>query len=374
MKALKIALFILLTVAVGNLTLHAQLKLNGAGATFPYVIYSKWFDVYHTKTNIEFNYQSIGSGGGIKQVIEGTVDFGATDGPMTPEQMKDAATKQGTEILHIPTVMGAVVVTYNVPEIGSGLRLTPAVLASIFLGEITKWNDSKIVDLNPGKSFPDQQIVVAHRSDGSGTSFIFTDYLTKVSKDWETKVGKGTSVNWPVGLGGKGNEGVTGLVKQAPGAVGYVELAYAVKNNLPYAFMKNKSGTFVEPTLESVTAAAAGSAKNFPEDLRVSITDADGKNSYPISGFTWLLVYKHMKDKEKREALVKFLKWAMGEGQSYAQDLLYAPLPKEVVKRCQAKIGAIQVLRTSQHHLVTVETTEKTSTVEHSQPRIRPLS
>lgn len=342
MKFTKSLLLMAVLGLVGGATLHAQLKLNGAGATFPYVIYSKWFDVYHTKTSIEFNYQSIGSGGGIKQVIEGTVDFGATDGPMTPDQLKEAATKQGTDILHIPTVMGAVVVTYNVPEIGAGLRLTPAVLASIYLGEITKWNDPKIVDLNPGKSLPDQQIVVAHRSDGSGTSFIFTDYLTKVSKDWETKVGKGTSVNWPVGLGGKGNEGVTGLVKQTPGAIGYVELAYAVKNSLPYAWMKNKSGTFVEPTLESVTAAAAGSAKNFPEDLRVSITDADGKNSYPISGFTWLLVYKHMKDKEKREALVKFLKWAMGEGQSYAKDLLYAPLPKEVVKRCQAKIGEIQ--------------------------------
>ncbi len=342
MKFTKSLLLIAVLGLVGGTTLQAQLKLNGAGATFPYVIYSKWFDVYHTKTNIEFNYQSIGSGGGIKQVIEGTVDFGATDGPMTPDQLKEAATKQGTDILHIPTVMGAVVVTYNVPEIGAGLRLTPAVLASIFLGKITKWNDSKIVELNPGKSLPDQQIVVAHRSDGSGTSFIFTDYLTKVSKDWETKVGKGTSVNWPVGLGGKGNEGVTGLVKQSPGAIGYVELAYAVKNNLPYASMKNKSGAFVEPTLESVTAAAAGSVKNFPEDLRVSITDADGKNSYPISGFTWLLVYKHMKDKEKGEALVKFLKWAMGEGQSYAKDLLYAPLPKEVVKRCQAKIDEIQ--------------------------------
>ncbi len=336
--------FLLITVLglVGVATLNAQLKLNGAGATFPYVIYSKWFDVYHNKTNIEFNYQSIGSGGGIKQVIEGTVDFGATDGPMTPDQLNEAATKQGTDVIHIPTVMGAVVVTYNVPEIGAGLRLTPAVLASIFLGEITKWNDSKIAALNPGKSLPDQQIVVAHRSDGSGTSFIFTDYLTKVSKDWESKVGKGTSVNWPVGLGGKGNEGVTGLVKQSPGAIGYVELAYAVKNNLPYAWMKNKSGNFVEPTLESVTAAAAGSAKNFPEDLRVSITDADGKNSYPISGFTWLLVYKHMKDKEKGAALVKFLKWAMSDGQSYAKDLLYAPLPKEVVKRCETKISQIQ--------------------------------
>jgi phosphate transport system substrate-binding protein len=238
--------------------------------------------------------------------------------------------------------MGAVVVTYNVPEIGAGLRLTPEVLASIFLGEITQWNDSKIKALNTGKSLPDQAIVVAHRSDGSGTSFIFTDYLTKVSKDWEAKVGRGTSVNWPAGLGGKGNEGVSGLVKQTPGALGYVELAYAVKNNLPYASLKNKSGVFVEPSLESVTAAAAASAKNLPEDLRVSITDADGKNSYPISGFTWLLVYKQMKDKQKGEAMVKFLKWAMSEGQSYAKDLLYAPLPKEVVKRCEAKIGQIK--------------------------------
>jgi phosphate transport system substrate-binding protein len=342
MKLTKSLLLVAVLGLMGSTTLLAQLKLNGAGATFPYVIYSKWFDVYHTKTNIEFNYQSIGSGGGIKQVIEGTVDFGATDGPMTPEQMKDAETKQGTEVLHIPTVMGAVVVTYNVPEIGAGLKLTPAILASIFLGEITKWNDPKLVQINSGKSLPDQQIVVAHRSDGSGTSFIFTDYLAKVSKDWQTKVGKGTSVNWPVGLGGKGNEGVSGLVKQTPGAIGYVELAYSVKNNLPYAWMKNKSGAFVEPTLESVTAAAAGAAKNFPEDLRVSITDADGKLSYPISGFTWLLIYRHMKDGEKGAAMVKFLKWAMTDGQAYAKDLLYAPLPKEVVKRCEAKIKEIK--------------------------------
>jgi phosphate transport system substrate-binding protein len=342
MKLLKSVFLIALFGLVGSGILQAQLKLNGAGATFPYVIYSKWFDVYHTKTSIEFNYQSIGSGGGIKQVIEGTVDFGATDGPMSPDQLKEAEAKQGTAILHLPTVMGAVVVTYNVPEIGAGLRLTPDVLAAIFMGEISKWNDSRITALNAGKKLPDQQIIVAHRSDGSGTSFIFTDYLTKVSKQWETKVGRGTSVNWPVGLGGKGNEGVTGLVKQSPGSIGYVELAYAVKNNLPYAWMKNKAGTFVEPTLESVTAAAASSAKNLPDDLRVSITDADGKNSYPISGFTWLLVYKQMKDKKKGEALVTFLKWAMSEGQSYAKDLLYAPLPKEVVKRCEAKIREIK--------------------------------
>jgi len=322
--------------------MRAQLKLNGAGATFPYVIYSKWFDVYHQKTNIEFNYQSIGSGGGIKQVIEGTVDFGATDGPMSPEQLTEAQTKQATEVLHIPTVMGAVVVTYNVPGIGPGLRLTPEALSAIFLGEITSWNDAKLVSLNPGKTFPDKPIIVAHRSDGSGTSFIFTDYLTKVSKVWEEKVGRGTSVKWPIGLGGKGNEGVSGLVKQTPGSIGYVELAYAVKNNLPYAWLKNKAGQFVEPKLESVTAAAADAAKGMPDDLRVSITNADGKDSYPISGFTWLLVYKNMKDKAKGKALVEFLKWAMGDGQAYAKDLLYAPLPKEVVKRCESKIAHIK--------------------------------
>ncbi|MBI3587320.1 MAG: phosphate ABC transporter substrate-binding protein PstS [Ignavibacteriales bacterium] len=342
MKTLKIALLIIFTLILGGGALQAQLKINGAGATFPYVIYSKWFDVYHTKTNIEFNYQSIGSGGGIKQVIEGTVDFGATDGPMTPEQLNEAKTKQGTDVLHIPTVMGAVVVTYNLAEAGKELKLTSEVLAGIFLGEITKWNDAKIAELNTGMKLPDQQIIVAHRSDGSGTSFIFTDYLTKVSKTWETKVGRGTSVNWPAGLGGKGNEGVSGLVKQTPGAIGYVELAYAVKNSLPYASIKNKAGKFVSPALESVTAAAAGASKNFPEDLRVSITDAEGKDSYPISGFTWLLVYKNMKDKQKGEALVNFLRWAMTEGQSYAKDLLYAPLPKDVIKRCESKIVQIK--------------------------------
>ncbi len=342
MKRWTLSLLVALTTILASGSVLAQLKINGAGATFPYVIYSKWFDVYHGKTGIEFNYQSIGSGGGIKQVIEGTVDFGATDGPMSPEQMKDAETKRGSEILHIPTVMGAVVVTYNSPEIGAGLKLTPDVLAGIFLGEIVKWNDPKLVALNKGKNLPDQQIVVARRSDGSGTSFIFTDYLTKVSKDWEGKVGKGTSVNWPVGLGGKGNEGVSGLVKQTPGAIGYVELAYAVKNNMPTVLLKNKAGVFTEANLESVTAAAAGSAKNMPADLRVSITDADGKTSYPISGFTWLLVYKQMKDKEKGAALVKFLHWAMSEGQSYAKDLLYAPLPKDVVKLCENKIKQIK--------------------------------
>lgn len=333
----------ILSVMVLSFTGTAQLKLNGAGATFPYVIYSKWFDVYHQKTGIEFNYQSIGSGGGIKQVIEGTVDFGATDGPMKDEQLAEAKQKQGTDVLHIPTVLGAVVVTYNLPSVGKGLKLTPDVVAAIFTGEITKWNDSRITAVNSGMSFPDDPIIVAHRSDGSGTSFIFTDYLSKVSKTWEENVGRGTSVSWPVGLGAKGNEGVTGLVKQTEGAIGYVELAYAVKNNLPYASIKNKSGNFIEPTLESVSAAAAGAAKDMPDDMRVSITNADGKGSYPISGFTWLLIYEHMKDKAKVKALVGFLNWAMHEGQKYAPELLYAPLPKEVIMLNEKKIKSISV-------------------------------
>lgn len=333
---------IILSLLVAAVPLKAQLKLNGAGATFPYVIYSKWFDVYYSKTNIQFNYQSIGSGGGIKQVIEGTVDFGATDGPMSDVQLAEVKEKQGSDVMHIPTVMGAVVVTYNVPGVSQGLKLTSEVLAGIFLGDVTKWNDTRITVLNPGVNLPDQTIIVAHRSDGSGTTFIFVDYLTKVSTTWKDKVGRGTSVNWPVGLGGKGNEGVSGLVKQTPGSIGYVELAYAVKNALPYAAMKNKAGRFVEPTLESVTAAAAGASKTMPGDLRVSITDAEGNDSYPISGFTWLLVYQKMKDKEKGAALVNFLKWALSDGQTFAKELLYAPLPSTVVKLCLEKVSAIK--------------------------------
>ena len=333
---------VILLAGTGNAAC-AQLKLNGAGATFPNVIYSKWFDVYHTKTGIEFNYQSIGSGGGIKQVIEGTVDFGASDAAMTDSQMAEAKQKQGSEILHIPTVMGAVVVTYNLPAAGTGLKLTPEAVAGIFLGEITKWNDPKIASANPGKELPDEAILVVHRSDGSGTSNIFTDYLTKVSESWSRKVGKGTSVNWPVGLGGKGNEGVAGLVKQSEGSLGYVELAYAVKNGLPYAALQNKAGNFVDATFETVSAAAAGSIKNMPEDLRVSLTNADGKNSYPISGFTWLLIYRNMKETEKARAIVSFLHWALSEGQAYSKDLYYAPLPPEVRKLCEKKISSIAV-------------------------------
>ena len=317
------------------------MKMNGAGATFPYVIYSKWFDVYHQKTGIEFNYQAIGSGGGIRQVIEGTVDFGASDAPMSDDQMKQVKDKQGSDILHIPTVMGAVVVTYNLPKVGKGLKLTPDVLSDIYLGTITKWNDSKITSINTGLNLPDEAIFVTHRSDGSGTTNIFTGYLTKVSDSWKSKVGQGTSVNWPVGLGGKGNEGVAGLVKQTEGSIGYVELAYAEKNNLPYAALKNKAGYFVEPTFDAVSAAAAGFIKNMPADLRVEITNADGKDSYPIAGFTWLLIYQNMKDKTKAKAIVNFLKWAVTDGEKYAKELYYAPLPKEVVKLDEKKIAKI---------------------------------
>lgn len=340
-RTLPLAALIMLGT-LGSPGARAQMKLNGAGATFPNVIYSKWFDVYHTRTGIEFNYQSIGSGGGIKQVTEGTVDFGASDAAMTDDQLKAAAEKQGTDVLHIPTVMGAVVVTYNCAAAGTDLHLTPEALAGIYLGDITKWNDPALTTINPGKNLPDMPIIVAHRSDGSGTSAIFTDYLKKVSPAWDQKVGAGPSVNWPVGLGGKGNEGVAGLVKQSEGAIGYVELAYAVKNGLSYALLKNKAGNYAPASFEAVSAAAAGSVKTMPADLRVSITNAEGKEAYPISGFTWLLIYKRMKDPEKAKAVVKFLRWAMEDGQSYAKGLYYAPLPKEVVKLCEKKIASIE--------------------------------
>ncbi len=332
-------LILFLGVLVG--VSSAQVQLNAAGATFPYVIYSKWFDVYKTETGVQINYQAIGSGAGIKQVIEGTVDFGASDGPMSDKQLAEAKKKRGTEILHIPTVMGGVVLSYNLPSVGKGLKLDGQTVGDIFLGKITMWNDPKIKAMNPGAKLPDQAILVAHRSDGSGTSFIFTNYLSKVNKEWANKVGFGTSVNWPVGLGGKGNDGVAGLVKQTEGSIGYVELAYAVKNNLPFALLKNKAGNFVEANFKTVSAAAEGASKNMPKDLRAIITNADGKDSYPISGFTWLLVYKNMQNKQKAEALVKFLHWAMKKGESYAEGLYYAPLPKAVVKLCEKKIDTI---------------------------------
>ena len=326
-----------------SLNAHAQVKLNGAGATFPYIIYSKWFDLYHKKTGIEFNYQAIGSGGGVKQVTEGTVDFGASDAFLSDEQLSDIKKKRGTPVLHIPTVMGAVVVSYNLPSVGGGLRLTPDVLADIFLGKIKMWNDKRIAKINKGKKLPKRAILVVHRSDGSGTTHIFTDYLTKVSSSWKKKVGVGKAVNWPIGLGGKGNDGVAGLVKQTEGAIGYVELAYAVQNKLPYASLKNKAGKYVEPSFEAVSAAAAGFLDDMPADLRVSIVNAGGKDSYPIAGLTWLLVYQDMKDKSKAKALHDFLLWALDEGESYAKGLHYAPLPDPVIKLCKAQIAKINL-------------------------------
>ena len=315
----------------------AAILINGAGATFPYPIYSKWFDEYaKMHPDLHFNYQSIGSGGGIRQISEGTVDFGATDGPMNDEQLQKAKVK----ILHFPTVLGAVVPTYNVPEVHSDLNLTPQALAGVFLGKITKWNDPEIAKANPGAKLPDQPIIVAHRSDGSGTTYVWVDYLSKVSPEWKEKVGVGTSVNWPVGLGGKGNEGVTGLVKQTPYSIGYVELIYAEQNKLPSAKVQNQSGAFVKASLESVTAAAA-SAKA-PEDFRVSITNPPGKEAYPIASFTWLLIPAQISDPAKGKAIVDFLKWMIHDGQKLASPLSYAPLPKEVVSMEEKAIGQIK--------------------------------
>ena len=312
----------------------AQSLMNGAGATFPYPLYSKWFDEYaRVDQSVRFNYQSIGSGGGIRQIIARTVDFGATDGPMTDEQLKQAP----GELFHIPMVMGAVVATYNLPG-SPKLRFTPELLADIFLGKVSKWNDPRIAALNSEVSLPNQPIIVAHRSDGSGTTYIWVDYLSKVSKEWETKVGRGTSVNWPVGLGGKGNEGVAGQVKGTPGTLGYVELAYAVTNKLPIAAIRNRAGKFVEPSIESTTAAAAAAAKEMPSDFRVSLTDAPGDQAYPVAGFTWILVYKEQPDELRGRAMVKFLQWAIHDGQKYAPSLLYAPLPPQVVKLVEAKL------------------------------------
>jgi phosphate transport system substrate-binding protein len=322
---------------------QSALLINGAGATFPYPIYSKWFDVYHQKSaNIQFNYQSVGSGAGIKQVTEGTVDFGASDGPMNDDQIKAFQDKRGTQILHFPTVIGAAVPTYNVPGVTASLNFTPEVLAGIFLGKITKWNDPAIAAANSGINLPANDIVVVHRSDGSGTTYMWTDYLSKVSDEWKNKVSKNTSVNWPVGLGGKGNEGVTGLVKQTPNAIGYVELIYALQNKIPYGMVKNAAGSFVKADVASVSAAAAGAVKDMPADFRVSITNAPGKGSYPISSFTWLLIPARIQDTAKRDAIKGFLKWMLTDGQGYCEQLSYAKLPKEVVERELKAINNIQ--------------------------------
>ena len=336
-------------LVVGALALSAMvwaqnpLLINGAGATFPYPIYSKWFDAYHSKNaNLQFNYQSIGSGAGIRQITEGTVDFGATDGPMNDDQLKAYQDKRGSTVLHFPTVLGAVVPTYNVAGVTMALNFTPEALTGIFLGKITKWNDPAIAGPNKGVNLPANDIVVVHRSDGSGTTYVWTDYLSKVSDEWKSKVNKGTSVNWPVGLGGKGNEGVTGLVKQTPNSIGYVELIYAASNNIPYGPVKNSSGSFVKADLASVTAAAAGAAKDMPNDFRVSITNAPGNTAYPISSFTWLLVPAKIQDAGKRDAIKGFLAWMLADGQNYAEQLSYAKLPKEVVEKEKKAIGSVQ--------------------------------
>ena len=322
---------------------HAALSITGAGATFPYPIYSKWFDEYKKKNpSVEINYQSIGSGGGIRQVTEGTVDFGASDGPMNDEQLKAFQDKHGFGILHFPTVLGADVPTYNIPGVSAALNFTPEALAGIFLGKITKWNDPAIAGANKGVNLPDSDIVVVHRSEGSGTTYIWTDYLSKVSEEWKTKVGKGASVNWPVGLGGKGNEGVTGQIKNAPNSIGYVELIYAVSNNIPYGNVKNSSGVFVKADLASVSAAAAAAAKTMPDDFRVSITDPPGKTAYPIASFTWLLIPEKFSDSAKRDALKGFVKWMLTDGQNYTEQLSYAKLPKEVVTREEKALAKVQ--------------------------------
>jgi len=314
-----------------------QTQLNGAGATFPYPMYSKWFSEYNKlHPGVQINYQSIGSGGGIRQVLNGTVDFGASDGPMTDEQLKEAKTK----IVHIPTVLGAVVPAYNVPGISGEIKFTPEALAGMFLGKIQKWNDPAITQANPGLKFPDQSVIVIHRSDGSGTTFIFTDYLSKVSKEWEAAVGKGTSVKWPVGLGGKGNEGVAGQIRQLQGSIGYVELIYAVENKITYGSVKNAAGNFVKASLDGVTEAAA-SAPKMPADFRVSITDAPGKTAYPISSFTWLLVPEQAKDPKKGQIIVDFLNWMVTDGQKMTNQLSYAPLPQNVAEKVKAAIKQI---------------------------------
>jgi phosphate transport system substrate-binding protein len=326
-------LTLLLLCALVSLPVIGQTTLNGAGATFPNPIYSKWFSEYHKlHSDVQVNYQSIGSGGGIRQVTEGTVDFGASDMPMTDEQLAEAQSKLKTRILNLPTVLGAVVPAYNIPGVSGEVKFTPDALAGIFLGRITKWNDKAIASVNPGVNFPDKDIVVVHRSDGSGTTFIWTDYLSKVSPDWKSAVGSNTSVKWPLGLGGKGNEGVAGSVRQLPGAIGYVELIYAVQNNIAYGSVRNAAGVFLKASLEGVTAAAA-SAPKMPADFRVSITNAPGKESYPISSFTWLLIPERSKDAAKGKILADFLNWMVADGQKMTAALSYAPLPDSVVQK-----------------------------------------
>jgi phosphate transport system substrate-binding protein len=323
-------------------TLSAQnVQINGAGATFPGPIYSKWFDEYNKlHSNVRVNYQPVGSGGGIQQLTAGTVFFGASDGPMSDAQLKAAP----DAILHIPTVLGGVVPVYNVPGVTGELKFTGALLADIYLGKVTKWNAAPIAQLNPGVKLPASDIAVVHRADGSGTTYIWVDYLSKVSPEFKAKVGVNTAVSWPVGLGGQKSDGVTGLVQQTPGAIGYVELNYAIQNKISYGSVQNAAGEFVKASLQSVTAAAAGAAANMPADFRVSITDAPGKGVYPISSFTWLLFYENPKDKTQAKMMVDFVKWALADGQKFCADLDYAPLPANVVKLELTALQKIKVM------------------------------
>jgi phosphate transport system substrate-binding protein len=334
-------LYPVLAFALLALPSLAQTKLNAAGATFPYPIYSKWFNEYHQQhPDIEINYQSIGSGGGIAQVTAGTVDFGASDGPMKDEQIAAFKQQRGTSVLHFPTVLGAVVPAYNIPGFKGELKFTPDVIAGIYLGKITSWNDPAIAKANPGTSLPNASIVVVHRSDGSGTTYIWTDYLSKISPDWNGQVGKGTSVKWPVGLGAKGNEGVAGMIRQMEGSFGYVELIYALQNKITFGSVKNAAGNFVTASLDSTTAAAA-SVKTMPADFRVSITNAPGKDAYPIASFTWLLVPVDWKDKSKQKIIVDFLTWMLDQGQTMSAQLDYAPLPDSVKEKEREAVKTI---------------------------------
>jgi phosphate transport system substrate-binding protein len=338
MKKILLAVSLCLGIA-GLLAADNPIQLNAAGATFPNPIYSKWFDEYHKMmSNVEINYQSIGSGGGIRQLMAHTVDFGASDMPMTDQQLQQA----GFKILHFPTVMGAAVPSYNVPGVSTDLKFTQHALAGIYLGTITKWNDPEIRNANPGVNLPNLDIVVTHRSEASGTTFIWTDFLSKASPDWKNKIGTNASINWPVGLGGKGNEGVTGLLKNTPGSIGYVELIYAIQNNIPYGEVQNASGQYVKASIDSVTAAAAGAAKTMPDDFRVSITNAPGKTAYPISSFTWLLIPAQIQDASKRDVIKGFLKWMLTDGQKDCAGLSYAPLPAPVVVKELKAISLVQ--------------------------------
>ena len=354
MRALKFVALMLLAVACAKegakntsaasstASSSGSVDLTGAGATFPYPLYSKWFSDYAKLTGVKINYQSIGSGGGIRQLSEETVDFGASDSPMSDQELANA---KGGPVLHIPTVLGAVVITYNVPGLSSPINITPKAIADIFSGKITKWSDTRLTTLNPGVTLPNTDILVVHRSDGSGTTYIFTDYLTAAVPTWASSVGKGKEVKWPVGLGAKGNEGVAGQVKQSPGAIGYVELAYAKQNNLAIAAVQNKAGKMIIASVPAVTAAAAGVARSLPAntDYRISIVNAPGADSYPISSFTWILVYRHQRDAVKGKKLVDFLNWALTDGEAEAPPLDYAPLPAEMASAVKAKLATIDL-------------------------------